>query len=253
MNYKQEKMFYMVLVIFLSLIYFIVLPFSGIKLWNGNSFSFGEGLALMALTNVILVWFVLSKQFLKKGNLNQHKLEDYKLIWTDEWKTLVKFQGKNKKKKIMIGLSIFLTILIPLLIYCFYNFSALVKRIPLFFLSLFLIYGTSAGLATFIVLIFNFLTRKFASPQLKIYKQGILYIKNFFKWKDIKSLYFPEFSNATDNLSNSGFSRSGKNIVNFKTLKLVTKDNETYVIQIYDKKGFQKSLNKINKIDLLSF
>lgn len=132
---------------------------------------------------ITAIFFSLARIRFVKGNIVQHDLSMYRLIWKEDAKNETPEENLAKTKKharIFIGLLVLLLVL------------ALLPSSPLLTQLLFVV-GAIAVLFLVAVLVgfFVHLVPYEKNDNVEVYQEGIKCFNNFFSWKQVQEISFP--------------------------------------------------------------
>lgn len=249
MDYKRNKILWYVGLSLLLIVYTLILPRLGISNFSGKRFNFTDGIALMVFTIFLLSQVIVTKMLFKKGNIRKYNLSQFELIWKDKWFPQNSQDGSKKRLLTTIKVCAVLLPISSFLLYYLGKNVSLFESIPL------IVWIIIAGLLTTLIgtsgfiLIIGFISLKAPNPKLKVYREGLKYLNNFIEWSSIKYMNYPASFRLSRLVTN--IRRRGIGAITTKTLRIMTVDNDVYLVQIQDIKGFEDSLRKINKAGLL--
>lgn len=212
--------------------------------------SIAKGMALMAILVFVIVTVLFIRQQLSKGNIQQYDVAGFELVWKDAFfylsrKKETREQYLKRQTRNLIIAGVLFVLMIPSW-YLLFTFKDTVESLIGLFMGIVLIMALLILTGfLFIFLIIGAVSLVSPSPELHLYRQGIRFLNNFIEWEKLKSISYPaSFRVAT---AGENIRRRGIPPILTITTRIMTQDDEAFLVELRDRTGFEQALKSIQK------
>ncbi|MFH0972007.1 MAG: hypothetical protein V1835_05585 [Candidatus Micrarchaeota archaeon] len=228
-----------------------------VKDLRSEGFGMRDLFAVIVLTAMVMGFILMLRFRAPKGNISQYDVTNLHPIWADVVKadgTLQPDSGKRQKRFLMLVLLSVLAMAIIVYVLGFFEYTD-ITDISLSIALIAMILSFFVLFVLFSVLLLKIARRllregeEFESRILHVYKEGLLFFNHFLEWGKIKNMEYPLAFHLAERIGvlPPEMSPAGPTT----TLRIKDLKGKVYYVQVVDREGLGKALNKLGKAHLM--